>query len=159
MKNLFNTLTLFPFSIFILLSFHVNAANITWTNGSGDNNWNTLANWSTGNIPGSGDVAVFDGTSTADCIINANVNVAGISINSGYTGTITQNAGNTVTIGSSDFVQADGTFAGGDSNIDINSGGTFTLSGGTFTSTSATLSIGGSIGSNYTIFNQSGGTI
>ena len=160
MKKIDTTFKLpkFLLGLLFLFSLELDAANITWTNGSGDNNWNTLANWSTGAIPGSGDVAIFDGTSTADCNINANVDVAGISINSGYSGIITQNSGITITIGSSDFSQSDGSFSGGDSDIDINSGGTFTLSGGIFTSTSATLYIGGSAGSNYTIFNQSGGT-
>jgi hypothetical protein len=60
------------------------------------------------------DAVFFDpGYSTANCTINANISVKGISINSGYTGTVTQSSGNTVTVGTSGYSQADGTFAGG----------------------------------------------
>lgn len=91
--------------------------------------------------PGSGDIATFSADSTTNSTIDADVNVAGINITSGYTGVITQNSTKTVTVGSSNYVQANGTFTGGDSNIDIN--GAFTLSGGQFTSTTATLSVTG----------------
>ncbi len=145
-------------ALLFMISFQINGANITWTNGTGNNKWGTPTNWSTGSVPGSGDVAIFDGTSTANCNINKNVDVAGIRIDAGYTGTITQNTGNSITVASSGFSQADGVFTGGDAAIDINSGGAFVLSGGTFTSTSSTMSIGGTASTNYTIFNQSGGT-
>ena len=48
--------------------------------------------------------------------------VAGIDINSGYTGTITQTNGTTITVGTSNYDQATGTFTGGDntSTVDIN---------------------------------------
>jgi len=65
-----------------------------------------------------------------------NVSVDALQVNSGYTNTLTQSSGKTVTVGSGGFSQAAGTFAGGDSAIDIN--GAFALSGGTFTSTSGT---------------------
>jgi hypothetical protein len=124
--------------------------------------WNNSANWSTSSgggggasVPGSSDLAIFDGTGGANgnCTIDAVVNVAGFSI-SGYIGTISQGA-NTITIGTSNFSMSSGTFTGGTSAITIN--GLFTLSGGAFTSTSATLSIGGSLGSS-TVFTHSAGT-
>ena len=120
------------------------AATATWTNGGGDGLWSTCTNWSggtgTGGCPGTADIATFNSTSTANVAIDAAVSVAGISIASTYSGIITQNTGITVTIGSSGFSQAGGTFNGGNSNIDINDGA-FSLSGGAFTSTSATLSV------------------
>jgi hypothetical protein len=65
-------------------------------------------------VPVSTDAVFFDpGYSTANCTINANISVKGISINSGYTGTVTQSSGNTVTVGTSGYSQADGAFAGG----------------------------------------------
>ena len=117
-------------------------------------------------MPGSGDNVVFDsGYSTGNCTINTNVNVQGISINSGYTGTITQSSGNTVTVGSDGYSQADGTFSGGNSAITI-SESNFTLSGGTFTSTSGTLTFsisttGGSYSQTFSggTFNHNGGSI
>lgn len=36
-----------------------------WTNGAGDNQFDTAGNWTGASEPGTGDVAVFDGTSTA----------------------------------------------------------------------------------------------
>ena len=71
------------------------------------------------------------------------------NIQSGYIATITQNASQTVSVGASNFIQAAGTFSGGDKRIDVN--GDFTLSGGTFTSTSDVLEVSGT-------FNRSGGT-
>ncbi|MGH8192627.1 MAG: beta strand repeat-containing protein [Rhodanobacteraceae bacterium] len=92
-------------------------------------------------MPGSGDTAIFDGTSTANCNLNVNVNVAGLTVASGYTGTITQDDGVTITIGSVGFSQGDGVFLGGDSAITLNGPAVFT--GGSFTSTSGTLTANG----------------
>lgn len=144
---------------------NVQGVNRTWDGGGVDgtcggagtaNNWSCPANWSSDTAPTASDVAIFDGTSTKDATINANISVAGISINAGYTGTITQSGSFTVTVGSSHYSQAAGTFTGGSGTIDIN--GTFTLSGGTFTSTSGTLEVGRNIGSNETILTVSSGT-
>ncbi|MEP7265254.1 MAG: T9SS type A sorting domain-containing protein [Bacteroidota bacterium] len=133
------------------------AANaVVWTNGNGNNNWSDPLNWNTGAVPGTNDIATFS-TSSANCSINANVSVSGISIASGYSGIVTQPAGKTITLASSGFNQAGGTFVGGTSTIDINSG-TFTLSGGAFTSTSGGLYIGGNFSANTTLFTHSGGT-
>lgn len=111
--------------------------NFTWV-GDTDSNWSTDLNWYGGSAPGSDDVAIFDSYSGAvNCTIDASINVAGIDINTGYTGTITQGAGNTVTVGTSNYNQEAGTFTGGDSAITMN--GSYTLAGGTFTSTSGTL--------------------
>lgn len=139
--------------------------NRTWDGGGVDgtcggagtaNNWSCPANWSSDTAPTASDVAIFDGTSTKDATINANISVAGISINAGYTGTITQSGSFTVTVGSSHYSQAAGTFTGGSGTIDIN--GTFTLSGGTFTSTSGTLDVGRNAATSETTFTVSGGT-
>ena len=140
--------------------------NRTWDGGGTDgtcggsagdgNKWACAANWSGDTAPTASDVAIFDGTSTKDATIAANISVAGISINAGYTGTITQSGSFTVTVGSSHYSQADGTFTGGSGAIAIT--GTYTQSGGTFTSTSGTLTIGANLISATTIFTLSGGT-
>ena len=133
------------------------AANtVTWTNGTGNGNWNDAGNWSTGAIPGTNDIATFN-TTTSNCLINANISISGIAITSSYTGTVTQQNGKTITLAASGFNQAGGTFNGGTSTIDINSG-TFTLSNGTFTSTAGGIYIGGNYNSNVTLFTHSGGT-
>jgi hypothetical protein len=88
--------------------------------------------------------------------------VKGISINSGYTGTVTQNSGNTVTVGTSGYSQADGTFAGGNSEIQVSS---FTQTGGTFTATSGntTIFVPTTTATNFTYsggtFQHGGGTL
>ena len=114
----------------LLLPTLAEAANVSWDGGGTTNNWTEGANWAGGTAPGSGDTAVFDGTSTKNATVNAGISAGGIDINTGYTGTITQGSGNAITIGSSGFDQAAGTFTGGTSTIDVN--GSFTLSGGTF---------------------------
>ncbi len=130
---------------------------ITWDGGGGaDTNWNTATNWSGDAVPGTSDIATFDATSTNNVTINVNISVAGIDINTGYTGTITQSSGITVTVGTSKYDQADGTFTGSAAAITLN--GTFTLSGGTFTATSGTLSVGVTDGGANTFFSISGGT-
>src|SRR3990167_4913425 len=124
----------------------------TWDGGGGvDTNWGTCANWSDNTCPTSSDVATFDATSTNNVIIATTLTgstaPAGIDINTGYTGIITQNVGVSITVGSSGYDQADGTFMGGNSAINV---GNIILSGGSFTSTSGTLTVTGN-------FNNSGG--
>ena len=67
------------------------AETVTWTNGSGDNNWSTAGNWNTGNIPGTDDTALFDSTSTANSTFDTGflTTIAGLRTENDYTGTIT----------------------------------------------------------------------
>jgi len=149
------------FSIMLLLILAAqpaHAASITWDGGGADNNWSTAQNWSGDTLPGTADLAIFDGTSTTNATIDAAVDVGGIQIASGYTGTITQATGITLTVGAQHYSQADGVFSGGNSAIDLN--GSWTLSGGTFTSTSGTLSVAGSfITSGAPTFNHNSGAL
>ena len=139
------------------IALSISAADITWTNGNGTNIWNDASNWSSG-IPGNGDVAIFNSTSTANCTIDVDIDVDGFEIESTYSGTVVQSTGIRMLIGSDDFTQSGGTFVGGNTAILID--GEFILSGGTFTSSSDSLDIGTYYGSssNITIFNHSGGT-
>ncbi|HEX4922906.1 MAG TPA: Ig-like domain-containing protein, partial [Bdellovibrionales bacterium] len=117
----------------------------TWTGGAfgfpGQLNWSNNANWHGGTAPTNADVAIFDATCSSNCspTINASINVAGVRMNSGYNGTITQAAGQTITVGATGWLQAAGTFTGGNSNITV--AGPWSLSGGSYTSTSANLTI------------------
>ena len=78
-------------------------------NGGGFNNGGNWANTSGGaggaGSPGSSDKAIFD-QGANNCDINVDINVQGISITSGYSGTITQTSNKTVTIGSAHYNQA-----------------------------------------------------
>jgi hypothetical protein len=123
-----------------------NTSGYTWTDAAGDNNWNTAGNWSGGAVPGSGNVALFSSSSTANCTINTAVNVAGLTMSSGYTRTITQSSGESITVGTSGFSNASGTFIGSSAtttNDAITVNGPYSLTGGTFKSTAGTLLLTG----------------
>jgi hypothetical protein len=113
------------------------ANNFIWTGGGGNANWNTTANWSGGVAPGSSNNAIFTGSCVSNCspLINTTINVQGIRLHSGYSGTITQAPGTTITVGTRGWAQLAGAFVGGDSNITFN--GSYAVSGGTYTPTSA----------------------
>lgn len=123
------------------------AATRTWDNGGGDNLWSTDANWSDNTEPGSGDIALFNATSITNCNIDANINIAGIDVQSGYTGTITQ-GDFPINVGTSDAIFDFGTGGAfsGDNDKEIVVADEFKLLGGTFTSTRGVLEIKG----NYT---------
>ncbi len=143
-------------TLFALLTPHTShAATVTWTglgsdatcggNAGDGNKWSCGANWSTSAVPAAADAVIFDATSTKAVSIAANISVTSIAINTGYTGTITQSAGVTITLSSTNantaFSQAAGTFVGSSGTMTLSTGG-FTLSGGSFTAPSGTLQIG-----------------
>ena len=151
---------------FLLLFFFCNhllwSADRFWI-ATAPASWNNSANWSTtsggaggASVPTIGDIAIFDGGGTGNCNTDISISVDGMDIRSGYTGFITQGAGFTITIGTNNFQQAAGTFAGNNSDITIN--GTFTLAGGTFTSTAANLILNGNQSASYTVFTYTSGT-
>ncbi len=111
-------------------------------------NWGLTSGASDGAVPTSTDLAIFDANSIS-MAIDANFNVLGIDT-TGFTNTLTQNAGITITVGANGWQHVAGTFAGGDSLIDIN--GDSDISGGVFTSTSGELKI------DDVDYNHSGGT-
>ncbi len=104
---------------------------------------NTAGNWTTtsggtcgtsvsGAVPGTSDIAVFDSGCTYSATIDTNWNVGGITISTGYSGTITQAGIYSVTVGSSGFSQAAGTFVSNPSTNAFASPANFILTGGTF---------------------------
>jgi hypothetical protein len=142
-----------------LLTTPAKAAVITWDGGGATNNWSEDANWSGDIEPGTADVATFDGTSTKNVTIDTTISVAGIDVNSGYTGTMTQASGAAITIGTSDFDMSAGIFTGGDSAITCGANCSFTISGGAFTSTTGTLSLATSFTISSGSFEPSTGTV
>ncbi len=144
--------------IVLIIDRPARAATRTWDNDSTDGLWSTCANWSADTCPTGSDIAFFDSTSTTNASIDGSFagSVGGLTISTGYSGTITQ--ARSLTIGSSGYSQSTGTFTGATQTIDLN--GTFSLTGGIFTSTSGTFSIN----NNFTIsgsptFNANGGTV
>ncbi|MFH1022275.1 MAG: LamG-like jellyroll fold domain-containing protein [Planctomycetota bacterium] len=138
------------------------AAQVVWGDGSNfppTGPWSTPENWTNDTLPVAGDVVVFSDVSVANCLVDANVNVTGIQITSGYTGYITQSGSNTITVGSGGFDQAGGTFSGSGQAIDVN-GPVWLSSGASFASSSGTLSVSG----DWTVigtpaFNANGGNV
>ncbi len=64
------------------------AADRTWTGLGSDNLWSNNANWSNGQKPGAFDNAIFSSTSVKNCTMDVGVDIQGLTITSGYTGTI-----------------------------------------------------------------------
>jgi len=87
------------------------ASDIVWTNGAGDGNFATAGNWSTGAVPGAGENAVFNATSTDNCAINQALSAANITLASGYSGTVTASStgGQNITL-TGDLTVTQGTF-------------------------------------------------
>jgi hypothetical protein len=112
---------------------------------SDDNNWATSGgaclSGSDTTAPVVGDIAHFTSSCINDAAIDASIDVDGVDIAVGYTGTITQNAGVTITVGALGWMQAGGSYQGSDSLIDLE--GDFDLTGGSFTSTSGIFQVAG----------------
>ncbi len=153
------------FFVFLMPSA-TQAASRFWV-GSAGGNWNDTANWSTvqgscgasggASVPGSSDTASFTSSCTNDALMDSTVSIGGMNIASGYTGTITQGSGVTVTVAASNWTQAGGTFTGSNSAITIAS--SFTLSSGTFNAPSGTLSVALTWTKSGGTFNAGTGTV
>ncbi|MFC1570680.1 DUF2341 domain-containing protein, partial [Candidatus Omnitrophota bacterium] len=109
---------------------------LTWI-GSTNSAWTEPTNWLGGSVPSSTQRAIFDGTSSADCLINTNVTVGALLIKAAYAGTLQQDdvtftISNNIYTSPSGYTQEGGTFiaTGGTTRINAN----MTYSGGTFTS-------------------------
>lgn len=124
-------------------------------------NWNDAANWSEtsggsggAGVPDGSQVAVFDGLGTGDCTIDATADVSGLTIEAGYTGTISLNS-QSLTVAEDAFLMRGGTFSGGAGSILIED--SLNISGGSFQSTSGTMTLEADCsitGSNF--FHQNG---
>lgn len=142
MTPILNTITLI--TAFLSIAFMTQstfAANRTWDGGGVTNNWSEAANWSDNTVPAS-DTAIFDGTSTKNCLIDIDLPTTeflSINLNSGYIGTVS------IAPGVNTNFRAGGVFASG---IFTASGGTVSfpqnivsITGGTFNAGSGTTNI------------------
>lgn len=143
------------------------AANRFWVGAPGGL-INDPANWAAADptgcsgggagVPGVNDVAVFDRDCSSNAVISASVNLLGLSVASGFSGSISQQGAATITVGSAGWIQQSGSFVGGSGAIDIN--GSVSLSGGSFTSTTGTLSVERSVTIGVTVtFVHNGGVV
>ncbi len=145
-----------PTLIVSLLLRPAHAATITWDGGGATNDWSEDANWVGDVEPGAGDAVVFDGTSTKDATADASFTstVTSVSINAGYTGTVTLARSLTT---SAAFSQADGSFGASSQSLTV--GTNFLLSGGVFTASSGTTLIGGNFTHSAGTFAHNSGTV
>ena len=103
----------------------------TWKyNGVGSGLWSAASNWF-GGVPGEDDTAIFNPDySIKDCVIDIESKLAAFTIQSGYSGTITQQGNLQIT---GDYSQGSGTFQCADPlTYSFSVGGSFSVSGGTF---------------------------
>src|SRR5262249_49907624 len=120
--------------------------NIVWGGGGANNNFSNGANWVGGTAPGTSDIAIFDPSQASgapspnkDATIDTSISVRGLFVEGTYTGTVTEPAASTVTLGSSGFFQSNGTFTVSgsgsitDSNVWHQIAGTFNAGTGTVT--------------------------
>lgn len=141
MKKQTSSLNATFFNLFVLILLILtaaaagSAATRTWDGGGATNSWTDAANWSENTAPVSGDSVLLNATSSKNLTIDTNVSVVYFAVQSGYTGTITQSNGVSVTI-SADFNFASGTYIGSDGNFTANS---MYLQGGVFQGGTGTI--------------------
>ena len=122
---------------FFIFALPAHAATLTWDGGGTTNNWSECANWTTDTCPTSADTAVFDSTSVKNATVDASFGgtIVGLTISTGYTGTIT--LARSLDIINGAYSQADGAFDLSSQTLTVR--GNLTISGGTFTPGTGTV--------------------
>ena len=133
--------------------------SVCWDGGGGTNDWSEGANWTTGVAPLTAELVVFNGLSTKAATFNAVDTIGSLTIEAGYTGTLTlaatltndgafvMNGGN-LTMGSTTVNQKDdwtytaGVVNAGTSNVIFGSS-PLAVSSGAMTFNDVTLSVSG----------------
>lgn len=142
------------FIISIYCSGGAYAANRYWVGGGSSTNWNATGNtnWSAtsggannASVPSSIDNVYFDANSgSGTCVISAAIGTFGAGVlrinTTGFTGTITQNAGVNIIVLTSGFTMGGGTYNGSTGTITIVLGG-FNMTGGTFNAGTGQITI------------------
>lgn len=143
--------------VLLLFAARAEAATRTWDGGCGaETAWSCAANWSENTAPGPTDTALFNATSTHNSTVDTEFtggSVGSVTINPGYTGTISLARSLAVAVG---FTQKTGTFTAGGQALTLKN---LTLSGGSFTASSATTSITGALKISGGAFSANGGLV
>src|ERR1043165_8528423 len=123
------------------------ATPYTWIGpATGNQNWSTATNWSPQGVPNVADSVFFAVADSNNSVIDANFTVTSITIQAGYTGTLTLTNGVSLTVVSTLSI-AGGTF---NASGVLSVVGAVTLSGGTLNLNGSTTNSGS--------FAQTGGT-
>lgn len=166
MKKIFLGIIIVSFLFDFYFLNSARAVTKIWDGGGADNSASTAANWDNDTLPSPGDDIVFDATSTKNCTWDLTggtyTPVNNVSLNSGYTGTVTL-AQNTEFSGT--LTVSSGTFDGAGYALNV---AEVNISGGTFQNTrpqgnpQITLSSGTWNQGDYSVelgrFYQTGGT-
>ena len=96
----------------------VNAANVKWTNATGDGKWDTDGNWEGGAKPTADDHAVFPDTDTT-VTVDGDVKAAIIRTEGNSSATISFIGQGSIEVTSDAFVQTSWTSANFDFNVDV----------------------------------------
>ena len=126
--------------LFVVIGFQSIAQNRFWV-ATVNANWNSN-NWSATSggapdglgAPAAGEIAVFNGNGTGNCLVDVAVGISGIDVNNGYTGTIDINGQSFVINGTGTYDFADGTITDGTgtSILDVTTTGDVRISGTLF---------------------------
>lgn len=151
------------FGLILVCAAPAFAADRYWV-GTNSVSWNSTNNWSANSggtcgasVPGTADVAIFDGGSSNSCTINAAASVLRVALTSGFTNTLTQGSGITLTVGANGFAQTNGIFVGANAAVTVS--GDFSLAGGTFTAPSDILTVSGHFTVSGGTFEHNNGTL
>lgn len=148
-------------SFFILTGIHAFAGKRYWIGNGSNKNWNTTGNWSAtsggsggASVPSVTDTAYFNSSGNGQLILDINISIKMLMMESTYTDTIKQN-GKTVTANAATC--NGGTFLGTTNTVTIN--GNLTLAGAGFISTASILSISGNFTVSSGTFSHNNGTV
>lgn len=112
-----------------------------WDGGGSSQNWSEAANWSGDSLPDCNDNALFDGTSSKNCIIDVNTTCRDIILKNSFTGrvsvasTVSLDARDVSIVGTRGFVRSFGSDVMNCDNLSVGDNGLF--SSGTY----ATLNV------------------
>ncbi len=120
-----------------IVAGEASATDTTWTNAGGDGKASTVGNWDNGLDVGYN--LIFDGTSTANCNFDTDIELGTLTIAAGYSGTITQSSDMHIT----GYSQAAGTFSGVNTKC-VYCSGDFVQSAGTISPSVCRLMLTGS---------------
>jgi len=147
-------------SILSLFIMDASANTCTWI-GAGAGNWNDAARWSGcgATIPQNGDSVIFSGASSSAVSVNVATNtLASLSVNSGYTSTITININQTNSWGTVSFGSGTtGTIVV--QNYILYTGSMTLVSGATLSMTTGVIRVSGNWNSSVGTFTYGTGTV
>ena len=139
----------------LILSSQCRAVDYIWSAGAAGN-WSAATNWTPNGIPGAADTVTFNGTSVMNATIDTNVSVLGVTLATGYTGTVSFTNNATLTIGANGYAQTDGAFnfsaSGG-----VSCASNWIATGGTATWTTTTVVLNFNEPAGNFTFTQQGG--